>query len=489
MPQSRKRKPNTSGKKTGHLTLLPGNASPEALLALANKKMEQDRYDEAEQILLGVRQKHPDFWIVYPHLYMLYTNEGRWDDALAVMRDYVDGQPDDLLGYRMLGMAAEQADDQATSRWAAEQLLKHDPTDLEAMMVLAAFAEEDGHPEAALAQYQAILHNDPNSVEAHMAIARFKLFVEGNEDEAEAAARTAVGLAPQDAETQVLLGQTLAIRRKLDEAMAAFRTAIALDPRHALAHLLLGTALSEQEKPDEAEAEMQQALTLGRDNPEFAAQVYGYLARHYLALDEPLEAIALLEEAEDGDVPLSPDLYVDFAAAYFHTQHYDDAIGVVEDGLALDPSIPELYHYSGLAKRALAQFGDAIVDFKHALELDPEFTSARIELGYTLGFAGLFKEAQEELQIALNAEPDDPAALTGMAMTLTSLGDPNGAIALARRAEAQMPEYTYSRYALINALLATDQRAEALAELARLKTDDPETAEQAEALFAQYPRE
>ncbi len=486
MPESRKRKP--TGKKPSHLSLRPSNASPEAQVQLANKKLEQGLYEEAERLLLGVRQAHPTFWIVYPHLYMLYSQEERWDEALEAMRAYVEGQPDDLLGYRMLGIAAEQAGNVAASRMAAEELIKRDPSDVEAMMVLAAFAEDEGHPETALAQYQEILRNDPDSVEAHMAIARFKLFVDGNEEEAEAEARLAVSLQPNSPEAQLLLGQTLAIRRKLDEAIAAFRAVLARDPNNALAHLLLGTGLGELEQWDEAERSLKKALRLSADNPDFASQVYGHMARLYRGMGEPEQAVSLLEDAEDHDIELSPDTYVDFAAAYFDTQQYEDAIGVVEDGLALDPEIPELFFYSGLAKRALTQFGDAIVDFKHALELDPEFTSARIELGYALGFAGLYQESEQELQTVLDEEPNDPAALTGMAMALTSQGKPEEAIPLCRQAEAAMPEYTQARYALINAFLVAGQRDEALAEFERLKQDDPETAERAEGLFVLYPK-
>jgi tetratricopeptide (TPR) repeat protein len=81
-------------------------------------------------------------------------------------------------------------------------------------------------------------------------------------DEAVAALRQAVRLAPTDAKPHTNLGVALRAKGQVDEAVAAHRQATRLDPNNAKAHGALGQALLEQGNFAEAQAATRRCLDL-----------------------------------------------------------------------------------------------------------------------------------------------------------------------------------------------------------------------------------
>jgi tetratricopeptide (TPR) repeat protein len=85
-------------------------------------------------------------------------------------------------------------------------------------------------------------------------------------------------------------------------------------------------------------------------------------------------------------IALTPDLgdaYVDRGSAYIFLKRYDDAMADINKGIALGVSYPEIGYYNrGLAEELTGKYKEAYYDFKHVLELQPNFTKASDELKY-----------------------------------------------------------------------------------------------------------
>lgn len=75
------------------------------------------------------------------------------------------------------------------------------------------------------------------------------------------------------------MAQALRYGGRNEEAAAAARTAIAIRPDLPRAHLLLGDALHRLGRKEEAVAEMQKAVDLSGDDPSIRRRVEAYLPK------------------------------------------------------------------------------------------------------------------------------------------------------------------------------------------------------------------
>jgi len=86
----------------------------------------------------------------------------------------------------------------------------------------------------------------------------------------------------------------------------------------------------------------------------------------------------------EAGIALEPDLgdaYVDRGAALIRLQRYDDAIADINHGMQLGTSYPHIGYYDrAVAEELKGQYKEAYYDFKHVLELEPNFTMASDQL-------------------------------------------------------------------------------------------------------------
>ena len=105
-----------------------------------------------------------------------------------------------------------------------------------------------GRFDEAAAAYRQALKIAPRSVAAHAGLAA-ALLETGHIDEAAVHAAAALALEPNDAPSHNILGAALAIQGRLDEAIAHFKQAIAIDSNYAEARNNLARAERQLEAP------------------------------------------------------------------------------------------------------------------------------------------------------------------------------------------------------------------------------------------------
>jgi len=85
-------------------------------------------------------------------------------------------------------------------------------------------------------------------------------------------------------------------------------------------------------------------------------------------------------------IALAPDLgdaYVNRGVALIRLQRYDSALADIDKGIALGSSPPHLGYYDrALVEERMGRYREAYYDFKHVLELAPDFQPAADELKY-----------------------------------------------------------------------------------------------------------
>ena len=166
---------------------------------------------------------------------------------------------------------------------------------------------------------------------------------------------------------------------------------------------------------------------------------------------------------------LSSEEYDERAHQLYNDGRYDEALGVLREGLALYPTAVELHVGVGYARLAREEYAWARRAFEEALVLDPEHEDALAGLGETLlkfgqqdaatksfrrilelGYQddvelmlqigralfreGLIEDAQQFFEVAVQQAPDSSEAVACVGYAQHRMGDDDGAIATLRRA-------------------------------------------------------
>jgi tetratricopeptide (TPR) repeat protein len=189
-------------------------------------------------------------------------------------------------------------------------------------------------------------------------------------DNAIAASKQAIALAPNALETHRGRGYVLEYTANYAEAVAEFEAALAINPNIADLHLSLGRNYRATLQFDKAITEFSKANAL---NPtDYMPELL--ISRTYAQNGDYAKA-AQYGEAAVADDPSNPMLYGYLGLVYWKQQKYYDAVdalrlavrggtdknGVIVEGLPLDyERVGEFYYTYGLALSKLGQCGEAL---------------------------------------------------------------------------------------------------------------------------------
>jgi tetratricopeptide (TPR) repeat protein len=187
------------------------------------------------------------------------------------------------------------------------------------------------------------------------------------------------------------------------EAIALFERAIALDPQFAMAHARLGYAyavtwgLAEKGRPYLERAFRLSSRLTPKDRLYIAAW-YAIANLDYLAAVRPLRQII-------AEYPLEIEAYGRLASVLSGEEQTEEAIGVVKQGLAIDPEAQDLYNLLGGIYAALGRHDEAIEALQRYVALAPPEPNAHDSLGLSYRWAGLYDKALEQYNQALARNP------------------------------------------------------------------------------------
>ena len=202
------------------------------------------------------------------------------------------------------------------------------------------------------------------------------------------------GTSPEDkkkADAARNLGEAHLREGNLPVALRELIKAQKLNPNDAVVYNDLGLVYMAKERPDVAVEEFRKALKL---NPDYSL-AKNNLGSAYLVLKEWDKAIPVLEDVT-GDL-----LYA--------TPHFPLA------------NLGWAYYNKG-------DYGKAEKYLTEALDLEPEFLVAKVNLGRTYLATGRLHEALNLFEEAAKTNPRDPALLYEMGKTYRLLGNYNNAI-------------------------------------------------------------
>ena len=197
-----------------------------------------------------------------------------------------------------------------------------------------------------------------------------------------------------------------------DRAMSETRRALARGADAVMGNVLLGEALGRQGAWGDALERFENA----REHD----------AAHQGALRGQVQSLLMLGrgteagEAAESLVGLAPDdadALMLVATARFESGEADRALEALAHARTVAPQRADVLRGIGNITRALGDLDAAIAAYRHALMLDADFAAVRFDLAQLLLQRGLFTEAEQELDAALDAVPtyaDATLALAGV---------------------------------------------------------------------------
>jgi len=298
-----------------------------------------------------------------------------------------------------------------------------------------------------------------------------KLFLAGDYlDVAEQCFQNAQRLAPEEFPWPYYLGHLVMRQGDLNRAVAYFEQALRLKPADFATLVWLAHVYVELDRPDAAEPILARAQSLYPNAPAVLYQS----GRAALASQDPARAVQMLEAA----LELNPGATVihyplamayrtlgDMAQARNHLDRSGSRAGPGEvTGAAVtlpDPLMAEVYaalrspqssRDLGLQAVEQGNWSEAVRHFRQAVELAPDNSVLRLNLGAVLNLAGNGRAAQRELEEAVRLDPGLATAHYVLGTILERSGRDDEAIERFTAATTQDPNLAVAHLRLADAL-------------------------------------
>lgn len=319
------------------------------------------------------------------------------------------------------------------------------------------------------------------------------------------AARLYKGLlknSPQDLDLLTKLGELYVKSGNDNQALPYFQEIINIDSKNINALNSLGAIYRRQKKYDESIAVLEQAVISDEENP----QVFYNLGFTYKLMGKNEEAIHCFNTVVEKN-PSDVLAWNHLGSIYAEQKKYDESIDSYLKGLKIDPNHPILhlnlaqsYEKTGRDELAIKEYESALrskpgwldaIDgyadlllkknktrnaselVQKGILLNPKDTSMHIKMGKVYSTQSDFENAESEYKSALDIEPKNSKALSGLAESQENLGKLEDAELTMNRWEQEEPLNPDMLRQYAGVLLTRNKLSEASAKIKEVYDENP----------------
>jgi Flp pilus assembly protein TadD len=306
----------------------------------------------------------------------VYVRQKRFQDAEALMKNYLERHPAELEAQVMYLRILVLNEDHATALPLGRKLLASAPHHFDVLYLNGILERETGEYEAA---------------RKHL--------------------REAVALKPGDYSARYNYGAALMKVHDAAGAREQLEKAISLDGSQAEAHFQLALALRAlgETQAGEDQTKIYQQLS-SADGARARAATEAQLAAQRLAAGDTQQAIDLYRQAI-AETPEVPMLTYQLATALRQAGDLEGERAALEQTIKIDPTFALAQNQLGYLAFQSGAYPAAEEHFRQAVKSAPAFTGAWISLAATLASEGRLPDAREAVASALRLDPKNAQAL------------------------------------------------------------------------------
>jgi len=328
-----------------------------------------------------------------------------------------------------------------------------------------------GQHQEAISQFENALQVNPEYRDGLLNLG-FSLLETAGLVKAEKIFDKARSLSPGD--TRPVLGLSLVYLRegRGDQALLLLRSEIPETAQSALTHLNLAHALFCLGRIEEAVGELDQSSKIV---PNFrkSFDAFGIFRKKGEVRREAIQAY--FQQMEFN--PNYGYLHKELAKILAHHRQFRAAQRELERGLLADGSLPGYYDALGSVYYLKGSLRKAISFYQKAVEIEPEYGKAHINLAFKYAEQGRFEDAVKELRVALRIHPNYPDLHYSLGLWHLDRACFQEAEGEFRRALELNKDYLMARNSLAYALYKLGKHGEALREYNRVLEDGLISAE------------
>jgi putative PEP-CTERM system TPR-repeat lipoprotein len=417
------------------------------------------KLDEAEQLLLALQQRHPDYGLAWSLMGDVQDVRGDLAKAEQAYTKALENRAvgvEDLLKRAEIRLRRQNFDGALAD---ATQLNKALPQLQQAWYVAGAakFRKRDfsAAKEALDRSYQ--LNEDHLPTLVLLGWSNLNL---GNLGQAGAQASRALALAPNVVGPRLLMA-TLDLReQRFQHAEEMVRPVVDSFPDSLPAKSLLVASLQGQGKGAEAAPILEQ---IAAAKPE-SLDVQAAVGLDLLRAREPEKSLAVLSRAV-AQGPAAPQVNRALVVALIQEKKYDEALAAAQRFHDQSPRDPSGLQLLGAAQAAKGDWESAKATLRKALDVVPGEPALSVALAELLRRHGNLAGARDVIQDALIKRPDDAGLLNVQAQLALRQGQTAEAIDLLHKSLANSPTHRLSQAMLGRQLLLQNDPKGALAVL------------------------
>lgn len=382
---------------------------------------------------------------------MLQT--GDYQKAADQFQAAIGSNPGDAVAHDGLGVALAELGRTTESISEFQKAVDLSDAFPSAHFHLALAYERTGQIQPAVHEYETVLRLQPGNADARYALSGLCWRL-GDRDGAIVLLRQTIREnVPFAAEAWQNLGLELDGVGRLDEAVAALKAALALAPQAAASYTVLGRIQTEKGDFRAAVESLKRAVTLAPGDGECH-----YTLAEALRLSGDLDGAAAEFRRAINLNPQASKSHRQLGIVLRQQGDYDGARRELEQAVAIDPNDAQADYYLGSVRLKLDDTDGAIAALARAVDLNGYDSASRLALATALSKAGRDSESEEQSHKAealkqLEANAGQSRVLLGSAMEHLDRGDIDSAIGELRQAVKISPEYPDAQTELALALL------------------------------------
>jgi tetratricopeptide (TPR) repeat protein len=390
--------------------------------------------------------KYPDKAEVYANLGSLYAKKQEWSKAMYYYQQALAIDPKLASVYRNLAKILTKLgrEKQAVEYLYRALQLEPDWAEAKKHYSLGNLLWSQDKLSKAVNCFKVAIELQPDFFPAYYRLGEL-LTAKGLERQALTVYRQGIKANPQNPQFHFCLGQALAARQKWKQASNRYRHLLELAPDFAIGYYSWGVVLGEQRQWLEARSAYQKAIDLEPNYWEAYHQL-GLVLQQQKLRSEALTAHQKVRELNPQFIPT----YLELGVIYQELGEIESAIDCYRQSIDLSPEdsklattalekyqeavanhpqpTADIYYALGKLLRARSNFNEAIAAYQQAIELNPKFQAAYIDLQYTKIAPEQLAQLIEFYRRILDREPEIPIAWGNLGDALTHQGKIDEAI-------------------------------------------------------------